>query len=72
MSSQSRRIIAGLDARGGKIALRGWVDQTATDAVTLAMEYAEIPYDKVWGDDVLKGKLLQYDWIHLHHDVFDV
>ncbi|MGA2623127.1 MAG: asparagine synthetase B [Bacteroidota bacterium] len=40
------------------------------DAVTLAMEYAEIPYDKVWDDEVLHDKLLQYDWLHLHHEDF--
>lgn len=40
------------------------------DAVTLAMEYAEIPYDKIWDDDVLQGKLVKYDWIHLHHEDF--
>ena len=40
------------------------------DAVTLAMQYAEIPYDKVWDDEVLQGKLSQYDWIHLHHEDF--
>jgi hypothetical protein len=40
------------------------------DAVTLAMEYAEIPYEKVWDDEVLQGKLAQYDWIHLHHEDF--
>lgn len=40
------------------------------DAVTLALEYAEIPYDKVWEDEVLKGKLHDYDWLHLHHEDF--
>ncbi|MBU1298476.1 MAG: asparagine synthetase B [Bacteroidetes bacterium] len=40
------------------------------DAVVLAMEYAEIPYDKVWDDEVLAGKLYQYDWLHLHHEDF--
>ncbi|MBI4548673.1 MAG: asparagine synthetase B [Ignavibacteriae bacterium] len=40
------------------------------DAVMLAMEYAEIPYDRVWDDEVLQDKLLQYDWIHLHHEDF--
>jgi hypothetical protein len=40
------------------------------DAVTLAMEYAEIPYDKVWDEEVLNGKLSQYDWLHLHHEDF--
>lgn len=40
------------------------------DAVTLAMEYAEIKYDKIWDEDVLKGKLSEYDWLHLHHEDF--
>jgi hypothetical protein len=40
------------------------------DAVTLAMEYAEIPYEKVWDDEVLRGKLQEYDWVHLHHEDF--
>ncbi|MEK6572657.1 MAG: asparagine synthetase B, partial [Bacteroidota bacterium] len=40
------------------------------DAVTLALEYAEIPYDKVWDDEVFAGKLAQYDWLHLHHEDF--
>ncbi len=40
------------------------------DAVTLAMEYAEVPYDKLWDEDVLKGKLSEYDWLHLHHEDF--
>ncbi len=40
------------------------------DAVTLALEYAEIPYEKVWDDEVLAGKLNEYDWLHLHHEDF--
>jgi len=40
------------------------------DAVTLALEYAGIPYDQVWDDDVLKGVLAKYDWLHLHHEDF--
>lgn len=40
------------------------------DAVVLAMEYAEIPYDKVWDSEVLEGKLYEYDWLHLHHEDF--
>src|ERR1041384_3575769 len=40
------------------------------DAVTLVMEYAEIPYEKVWDTEVIQDKLLKYDWIHLHHEDF--
>lgn len=40
------------------------------DAVTLALDYAEIPYDKIWNDEVLKGELAKYDWLHLHHEDF--
>lgn len=40
------------------------------DAVTLALAYAQIPYDKVWDKDVLTGKLVKYDWLHLHHEDF--
>ncbi|MGM0608853.1 MAG: asparagine synthetase B [Candidatus Muiribacteriota bacterium] len=40
------------------------------DAVTLALEYAEIPYDKIYDEDILEGVLPQYDWLHLHHEDF--
>lgn len=40
------------------------------DAVTMALEYAEIAYDKVWDKEVLAGKLYNYDWLHLHHEDF--
>jgi len=40
------------------------------DAVTMALEYAEIPYTKVWDEEVLAGKLSEYDWLHLHHEDF--
>ncbi|MGH2571349.1 MAG: asparagine synthetase B, partial [bacterium] len=40
------------------------------DAVTLALTYAEIPYDTIWDEDVLAGRLSDYDWLHLHHEDF--
>lgn len=40
------------------------------DAVTMALVYAEIPYEKVYDDEVLQGKLPLYDWLHLHHEDF--
>ena len=40
------------------------------DAVTLAMTYAEIPYDLIFDDEVMNTKLPEYDWLHLHHEDF--
>ncbi|NOT34588.1 MAG: asparagine synthetase B [Candidatus Eisenbacteria bacterium] len=40
------------------------------DAVTLALEYADIPYTKLWDEEVLKGDLTKVDWLHLHHEDF--
>ena len=40
------------------------------DAVTLALEYADVPYDKIWNDEIFKGDLDNYDWLHLHHEDF--
>jgi len=40
------------------------------DAVTLALEYAQIPYDKIYDEEILAGDLIKYDWLHLHHEDF--
>lgn len=40
------------------------------DAVTLVLEYAEVPYTKIWVDEILRGDLKKYDWLHLHHEDF--
>lgn len=40
------------------------------DAVTLALDFAEIPYDTVYDREVLRGGLFEYDWLHLHHEDF--
>lgn len=40
------------------------------DAVTLALTYAEIPFDKVYDDELLRDDLANYDWLHLHHEDF--
>jgi hypothetical protein len=40
------------------------------DAVTLALEYAGIPYARIWDRDVLREGLTRYDWLHLHHEDF--
>ena len=40
------------------------------DAVSLVLEYADIPYRRIWDEDILSGKLYDYDWLHLHHEDF--
>ncbi len=49
---------------------KGETIQPWDDAVTLVLTYAEIPYDIVYDTEVLQGKLLEYDWLHLHHEDF--
>ena len=40
------------------------------DAVTMVLDYAEVKYDKVWDEEVLRDKLSDFDWLHLHHEDF--
>ena len=40
------------------------------DAVTLALTYAEVEYDVIFDDEIIMGKLKDYDWLHLHHEDF--
>ncbi|MEX1062095.1 MAG: asparagine synthetase B, partial [Balneolaceae bacterium] len=40
------------------------------DAVTLALDYAEVSYDRIYDEEVLGGELENYDWLHLHHEDF--
>ena len=40
------------------------------DAVTLVLKYAEIPYDVIYDEEVIRGDLPKYDWLHLHHEDF--
>jgi hypothetical protein len=40
------------------------------DAVTLALKYAGIEYTPIYDDEVHRGDLTKYDWLHLHHEDF--
>jgi hypothetical protein len=40
------------------------------DAVTMALTYAEVPYDVIYDEEILSGELNDYDWLHLHHEDF--
>ncbi|MEN9508710.1 MAG: hypothetical protein RLZZ621_1273 [Gemmatimonadota bacterium] len=57
--------------RSPRIAIYRPADQPPwDDAVTLALTYAGIDFTSVWDDDVMKGDLSKYDWVHLHHEDF--
>lgn len=49
---------------------RGEQIQPWDDAVTLVLTYAEIPYDAIYDKEVMDNKLVEYDWLHLHHEDF--
>jgi hypothetical protein len=40
------------------------------DAVTMVLQYAEIPYEIIYDEEVLNDGLLAFDWLHLHHEDF--
>jgi hypothetical protein len=40
------------------------------DAVTLALKYAGIEYTPIYDEEVQRGDLTKYDWLHLHHEDF--
>lgn len=40
------------------------------DAVHLALIYAEVPFTIIWDEEVMRGDLEKYDWLHLHHEDF--
>ena len=54
-----------------KIAVYGPPDTLPwDDAVTLALKYAGIEYTAIYDDEVHRGDLSKYDWLHLHHEDF--
>jgi hypothetical protein len=40
------------------------------DAVVNVLEYAGIPYTRIFDREVLDGQLNNYDWLHIHHEDF--
>jgi len=41
-----------------------------SDAVIHVLDYAEIPYTILYDEEVIKGDLVKFDWLHLHHEDF--
>jgi hypothetical protein len=71
ISSPSQNMDVMLMQKAPKIAVYSPPNkQPWDDAVTLVLTYAEIPYDIVYDEEILDGKLNDYDWLHLHHEDF--
>jgi len=51
-------VIVGIDARNGNVALRGWVDQTATTAVELALRMKSLGIERIIYTDVARDGML--------------
>jgi hypothetical protein len=41
-----------------------------SDAVIIVLEYAEIPFEIVYDEEIVNGEVSKYDWVHLHHEDF--
>jgi len=71
ISSPSQNMDVVLMQKAPKIAVYSPPNkQPWDDAVTLVLTYAEIPYETIYDEEILDGKLSNYDWLHLHHEDF--
>ena len=52
-------IVVGIDARQGKVALRGWVDQTSLSAAELALRMKDLGVERVIYTDVARDGMLR-------------
>jgi len=71
IASPSQNMESVILEKAPKIAVYSPKDkQPWDDAVTMVLQYAEIPYELVYDQEVLDDKLLLYEWLHLHHEDF--
>jgi len=71
IASPSQNMEAVILEKAPKIAVYSPKDNVPwDDAVTMVLNYAEIPYDVIYDQEVLQDKLLLYEWLHLHHEDF--
>ncbi|MFD1615194.1 asparagine synthetase B [Gelatiniphilus marinus] len=71
ISSPSKNMEAVVLEKAPKIAVyTPYGKQPWDDAVTMVLQYAEIPYETVYDEAVLNDGLLLFDWLHLHHEDF--
>ena len=71
ISSPSKNMDAVLLEKAPKIAVYSPKEKKPwDDAVTMVLNFAEIPYDVVYDEEVLNDELAKYEWLHLHHEDF--
>jgi len=71
ISSPSKNMDAVLLEKAPKIAVYSPKDKMPwDDAVTMVLNFAEIPYNVVYDEEVLNDELVKYEWLHLHHEDF--
>jgi len=71
ISSPSQNMEAVLLEKAPKVAVYAPEGmQPWDDAVTMVLNYAEIPFTTIYDTQVLADELLLYDWLHLHHEDF--
>lgn len=71
IASPSQNMEAVILEKAPKIAVyTPYGNQPWDDAVTMVLQYAEIPYETVYDEEVLNDGLLLFDWLHLHHEDF--
>lgn len=71
ISSPSQNMEAVILEKAPRIAVYSPKDKMPwDDAVTMVLEYAEIPYDVIYDQEVLTDQLGLYEWLHLHHEDF--
>jgi len=71
ISSPSKNMEAVVLEKAPKIAVyTPYGNQPWDDAVTMVLQYAEIPYETIYDEEVLNDGLLLFDWLHLHHEDF--
>jgi phosphoribosylformimino-5-aminoimidazole carboxamide ribotide isomerase len=53
------RLVLGLDARDGKVATHGWLDVSAVEAITLAVQFDDLPLGGVVYTDIARDGMLE-------------
>lgn len=59
LAEYGEKIVVGIDARLGKVALRGWLDDSGTDAVEFAKAVARAGARRVIYTDILSDGMMQ-------------